>query len=362
MSVDTGIGTGLREAVHAAARRARVAARTLASLTTVEKNRALHAASDAVLTHTHQILAANAADLDAARAANFNAVVFQARPCCDAMYKSSLEPWSEFLTGESGKAPLGDFDPLAEWVAAAHERGMELHAWVNPFRARHFDEKKPAAASHISRTRPELVKEYDRFQWLDPGEAEAQEHTFRVIADLLARYDLDGLHIDDYFYPYPKGTDPFPDGPSWDKYRSGGGPLARDDWRRDNINRFVKRLYETTKATKRPVKVGISPFGIWKPGYPAGVDGMDSTVKIFADAKLWLREGWMDYCSPQLYWKIDAPKQPFEPLLAWWSGENVRHRALWPWAAWFFPVLKAPIPPPRPCFQAGHPDGGRASR
>lgn len=268
--------------------------------------------------------------LDAVKGANFNAVVFQARPCCDAMYKSSLEPWSEFLTGESGKAPEGDFDPLAEWVAGAHERGLELHAWLNPFRARHFDEKKPAAATHVTRARPELVKAYDRFQWLDPGEAEAQAHSLKVLADLVSRYDVDGVHIDDYFYPYPKGTEPFPDEPSWAKYQEGGGKLARDDWRRENINRFVKAMYDATKATKRHVKVGISPFGIWKPGFPAVVKGMDATEKLYADARLWLREGWMDYCSPQLYWRLDAPQQPFVPLLNWWEGENVKHRAMWP--------------------------------
>lgn len=271
--------------------------------------------------------------LDAVRAANFNAVIFQARPCCDAMYESEIEPWSEFLTGESGKAPgtgKHEFDPLKEWTDGAHARGLELHAWINPFRARHFDEKKPAAKTHISITKPGLVKAYDRYLWLDPGELESREHTMRVVRDILTRYDIDGIHIDDYFYPYPKGADPFPDDPSWKKYQDGGGKLARDDWRRDNINGFVKDLYETTKVTKRRVKVGISPFGIWKPDFPAGVKGMDSTVKLFADARLWLREGWMDYCSPQLYWTIDSPNQPFVPLLKWWEGENVKHRAMWP--------------------------------
>ncbi|XVJ58911.1 MAG: family 10 glycosylhydrolase [Tepidisphaera sp.] len=268
--------------------------------------------------------------LDAMKAANFNAVVFQVRPSCDAFYKSELEPWSEFLTGESGKAPAEEFDPLAEWIREAHARGMELHAWVNPFRARHFDAKKPDAATHVSRTKPELVKAYDRFLWLDPGEAEAQEHTFRVIADITSRYDIDGLHIDDYFYPYPKGSEPFPDGPSWTRYSDDGGRLSRDDWRRDNINRFVKRLYETTKATKKHVKVGISPFGIWRPEHPAGVKGMDAYEKLYADARLWLREGWLDYCSPQLYWRVEAPQQPFVPLLKWWEGENVKARSMWP--------------------------------
>lgn len=268
--------------------------------------------------------------LDSLRGANFNAVVLQVRPACDAIYPSTLEPWSEFLTGESGRPPADGSDPLAEWVRECRARGLELHAWFNPFRARHFDSKKPDAPTHISRTRPDLVKAYDRFLWLDPGEPEAQEHTFRVLADLLARYDLDGIHIDDYFYPYPKGSEPFPDDPAWTRYRDDGGKLTREDWRRDNINRFVKRLYDSTKATHRHVKVGISPFGIWRPEHPKGVKGMDAYDRLYADAKLWLREGWLDYASPQLYWRVEAPQQPFVPLLTWWEGENAKGRAMWP--------------------------------
>lgn len=260
----------------------------------------------------------------------FNAVVLQVRPACDAIYPSTLEPWSEFLTGASGRAPEPAWDPLAEWISACHERGMELHAWVNPFRARHFDSKQPDAATHISNVKPEWVKSYDRYLWLDPGEPGACDHAMAVITDLLTRYNVDGLHIDDYFYPYPKGTEPFPDASSFDKYTAGGGTLTRDDWRRDNINRFVKRLYESAHAARPGVKVGISPFGIWRPGHPADIKGFDAYAKLYADAKLWLNEGWMDYCSPQLYWKRDAKEQGFVSLLGWWRGQNVRNRALWP--------------------------------
>lgn len=276
--------------------------------------------------------------LDALKSARFNAVIFQARPACDALYKSSLEPWSEFLTGESGKPPAPingqEWDPLTDWITEAHARGMELHVWVNPFRARHFDSKRPDAATHISKTHPHLVKSYDRFLWLDPGEPEAEGHTFRVIADILTRYDVDGVHIDDYFYPYPKGNDPFPDDPSWERKllsaAPGQAPVSKGDWRRDNINRFVRRLYDTTHSIKPRAKVGVSPFGIYRPDMPPGVKGMDAYEKLFADARLWLREGWCDYWAPQLYWKVEAPQQPFVPLLNYWNSENLKGRAMWP--------------------------------
>ena len=268
--------------------------------------------------------------VESLRETGFNAVVLQVRPACDAIYPSTLEPWSEFVTGESGKAPVPAWDPLAEWIMACHSRGMELHAWVNPFRARHFDSKLPDAPNHISRTQPQWVKSYDRYLWLDPGEPGARDHAMAVFKDLLTRYDVDGLHIDDYFYPYPKGDEPFPDSASFDSYRASGGTLARDDWRRDNINRFVKLMYETAHQAKPGIKVGISPFGIWRPGNPADIKGFDAYAKLYADAKLWLNEGWMDYCSPQLYWKRDAKEQAFVSLLGWWRGQNVRDRALWP--------------------------------
>ncbi len=268
--------------------------------------------------------------VDAAAGLHLNALIVQVRPACDAIYPSELEPWSEFLTGQSGKAPGGGFDPLAEWIALSHEQGMEFHAWFNPFRARHFESKLPDAPSHISNTRPDLVRDYTNLKWLDPGEREAQEHSLRVMLDVVRRYDIDGVHIDDYFYPYPDGKSAFPDDASWDNYVSSGGSLARDDWRRYNINTFVRRMYDETKKIKPMVKVGISPFGIWRPGHPAGVDGMDATQKLFADARLWLNEGWLDYCVPQLYWKIDAPKQPYVKLLEWWTSENKKGRLVVP--------------------------------
>ncbi len=264
--------------------------------------------------------------LDAAARMNLNAVFFQVRPSCDALYRSRLEPWSEYLSGTQGKAPDGDagaYDPLAEWVAAAHGRGMELHAWFNPFRARHKEAKSALAASHVGRARPDLVRHFDGQLWLDPGSAEARAMSREVILDVVRRYDIDGVHFDDYFYPYPKKGEVFGDGALYDAYRGGGGAMSLADWRRDNINTFVRDVYERVHAEKPRVRVGISPFGIWKPDYPAGVKGLDAYEGLYADSLRWLAAGWVDYLAPQLYWKIDSP-QPYAALLDWWVACSMR--------------------------------------
>lgn len=268
--------------------------------------------------------------LDAAVNAGLNAIVLQVRPACDAIYRSELEPWSEFLTGESGVAPpaLGNDDPLQWWIDGARARGLELHAWFNPFRARHFDSKKPDAPNHISNARPELVRTYGQYKWLDPGEPAAQDHAMRVLLDVVTRYDLDGVHVDDYFYPYPERNQPFPDDLSFASHAQRG--QTREEWRRANIDRFVERMWREVKAVKPWVRVGISPFGIWRPGFPAGVQGFDAFQNLSADARKWLREGWCDYMSPQLYWKAEAPKQPFDRLLMWWLDQNDQQRHVWP--------------------------------
>jgi uncharacterized lipoprotein YddW (UPF0748 family) len=273
--------------------------------------------------------------LDRARSLNLNAVVLQVRPATDALYASSLEPWSEYLTGTMGQAPSPYYDPLAFAVAEAHRRGIELHAWFNPYRARQAGAKSPVAANHVSVTRPDLVRRYGALQWMDPGEPETQAHSLAVVLDVVRRYDVDGVHIDDYFYPY-KVADAagrkldFPDSASYARYVAGGGALGRDDWRRENVNQFVRRLYAQVRAAKPWVKVGVSPFGIARPGQPAGVCCFDQYAELYADARKWLREGWLDYWTPQLYWKIAAPQQSYPKLLAYWAGENVRGRHLWP--------------------------------
>jgi len=273
---------------------------------------------------------------DRAEALHMNLVVFQVRPHGDALYRSELEPWSEYLTGAQGRAPDVDWDPLEVAVAEAHRRGMELHAWFNPYRASHPIAKSPQAATHVSRTHPEVVRRYGRYLWMDPGEPLVQEHTVRVILDVVRRYDVDGVHIDDYFYPYPEKDSAganidFPDEPSWTRYRAGGGRLARDDWRRENVNALVRRLDREVHRAKPWVKFGISPFGIWRPGNPPQiVTSFDQYAMLYADARKWLREGWGDYHSPQLYWPIAQTGQSYPVLLDWWVRENVRGRHLWP--------------------------------
>lgn len=292
--------------------------------------------------------------LDKCQSLHLNAVVFQVRPCADAIYRSELEPWSEFLTGEQGKAPQSQYDPLEEWVRESHARGLELHTWFNPYRARHTAAKSKNAASHISNRNPEAVKSYGGYEWMDPAEPAASEQTIRVILDVVRRYDIDGVHMDDYFYPYPvtetsnglgdsndttkrKSTVevPFPDEPSWQAYLASdvdkGNKLSRDNWRRRNVDRLIEKIYAEIKKEKKHVKFGISPFGIGKPSKrPPGIVGFSQYDKLYADAELWLEQGWLDYFTPQLYWKIDQAPQAFGVLLDYWAKENKLKRHVWP--------------------------------
>ena len=273
--------------------------------------------------------------LDTLAALNANAVIFQVRPAADALYPSALEPWSEVLSGTQGVPPEPLWDPLAFATEKAHARGLELHAWFNPYRARPATSISPAAADHISRRRPDLVKAYGKQLWMDPGEEDVATHSLAVILDVVKRYDVDGIHLDDYFYPYPEkdaagNVVEFPDEPSFAAYVASGGALGREDWRRWNVNKFVKRLHDGVKALKKNVRVGISPFGIWRPGRPPQVKGFDAYEEISADARTWLQRGWVDYLAPQLYWPIDQREQSFPALLAWWAGQNTVGSFLWP--------------------------------
>jgi uncharacterized lipoprotein YddW (UPF0748 family) len=269
-----------------------------------------------------------------AAALGLNALIVQVRPACDALYASALEPASEYVSGTQGLAP--GYDPLARWVEAAHAHGLELHAWFNPFRARHPSAKSPLAASHIATREPAWVKAYGETLWLDPGEPGAVAHTLAVIDDVVRRYDIDGVHIDDYFYPYPvKGPDghelAFPDEAS---FARAGTALSRDDWRRDNVNRFVRALYERVHAAKPWVKVGISPFALprreRRQGAASAIEGFDPHARLYADAELWLEQGWLDYIAPQLYWPMAQRAQAFDVLLDHWAATNIHGRHLWP--------------------------------
>ena len=283
--------------------------------------------------------------LDRARAMNLNAIVLQVRPGADAVYASDIEPWSEYLSGAQGKAPQPWYDPLKFWVSQAHARGLELHAWFNPYRARHATAKSPVAHNHISKAVPQAVKAYGRFLWMDPAEEAASKQTLDVILDVVKRYDIDGVHIDDYFYPYPveqgsegaldgaggKGEVDFPDQPAWQRYVGGGGKLARADWRRQNVNQLIEALHKGIHAEKSWVRFGISPFGIGKPDRrPSGITGFSQYDKLYADAELWLENGWVDYFTPQLYWAVDQPAQAYGALLDYWLAQNRHGRHMWP--------------------------------
>lgn len=271
---------------------------------------------------------------DRAAALKLNAVIFQVRPACDALYESKIEPWSEYLTGVQGVAPKPFYDPLAFAITEAHKRGLELHAWFNPFRAHHAQSKAPICAGHIGKTRPELVRSYGKYLWLDPGDPAVRDYSVRVVMDVLKRYDVDGIHFDDYFYPYREKNSAgaeidFPDDATWKKSGAASG-LARDDWRRHNVDVFMEQVYHAIKAEKPAVKFGISPFGIWRPGNPPSIKGFDAYDEIYADSLKWLREGWCDYLAPQLYWGIAPPQTSFTTLLDWWNAQNTRHRHIWP--------------------------------
>lgn len=276
-----------------------------------------------------------------ARRLKMNALILQVRPSADALYPSAMEPWSEYLSGVQGVPPSPFYDPLDLWISEAHANGLELHAWFNPYRARHSAAKSSPAASHLINARPDLVKTYGDQRWIDPGEPAAAQRLLDVVRDVLRRYDVDGVHIDDYFYPYPvKATTngageaadvDFPDEPSWKRYVAAGGKLTRADWRRDSVNRLVRSMNSTVHAEKPWVKFGISPFGLPRvERRPVGISGFSQYDKLYADVELWWSQGWLDYLAPQLYWPIAQTAQSFPVLLDYWSRSNTKKRHLWP--------------------------------
>lgn len=270
--------------------------------------------------------------LERVRMLGLNAVILQIRPTADALYYSELEPWSYYLTGEDGKPPEPFYDPLAFAVNEAHRRGLDLHVWFNPYRAGHPTASDTLAGNNVINRFPDAVHDYGSQRWMDPGAPEIADHSFAVVMDVLERYDIDGIHMDDYFYPYAVrdedgNTVPFPDSVAYGQYGDG---LSLSDWRRRNVDQFIERVYAGIKERKPWVLFGLSPFGIWRPGHPEGVTGFDQYEGLYADARKWLRNGWVDYYTPQLYWSLDSEGQPYGPLLDWWVGENVTNRHIWP--------------------------------
>jgi uncharacterized lipoprotein YddW (UPF0748 family) len=251
--------------------------------------------------------------LDRLASLNMNVAIFQVRPHADALYESEHEPWSHWLTGTMGKSP--GYDPLAYWIKEAHARGIELHAWFNPFRAL-SNTSHIASKDHISNTKPHLIKTYGTMLWADPSHPETQTQALTAILDVVRRYDIDGVHLDDYFYPYPSGKLSFDDGKT---------PAQR----RAVVDYFIQQLYQSVKKEKSWVRVGISPFGIWRPGIPEGIEaGVDSFEHLAGDSRKWLKNEWVDYLAPQLYWRIEPQKQSYTTLLTWWREQG--SRPVWP--------------------------------
>ncbi|MBR3496909.1 MAG: family 10 glycosylhydrolase [Prevotella sp.] len=258
--------------------------------------------------------------LDELQKDGVNAIFFQVRPECDALYQSSIEPWSRFLTAQQGLAPRPYWDPLQWMIEQCHKRGMELHAWINPYRAK-TKTTNELAQNHVAVRHPERVFSYDGQFILNPALPENRELICHVCGDIMRRYDIDGLHYDDYFYPYPVAGQPIPD--QNDFARNPRGFKNIGDWRRDNVNLFVKQLHDTVRAVKPWVKVGVSPFGIYRnmrsSEIGSNTNGLQNYDDLYADILLWVDKGWVDYCVPQIYWEIGNKAADYETLIKWWN-------------------------------------------
>ena len=258
--------------------------------------------------------------LDELQKDGVNVIIFQVRPECDALYESSIEPWSRFLTGQQGKAPSPYWDPLQWMIEQCHARGMELHAWINPYRAR-TKTTTALASNHIKVRKPQNCFEYDGLTILNPGLPENRDYICEVARDIVTRYDVDGIHMDDYFYPYPAAGQVIPDDAQYRQYSN--GIKDRGDWRRYNVNLFIEQFYKTIHEAKPWVKVGISPFGIYrnKKSSPIGsnTNGLQNYDDLYADILLWVNNGWLDYCVPQVYWEIGNKAADYDTLIRWWN-------------------------------------------
>lgn len=262
--------------------------------------------------------------LDMHQRNGMNAMIVQVRPAADAFYPSPLEPWSEWLTGVQGQAPSPYWDPLQFMIDETHKRGMEFHAWLNPYRAVHNNGGSAIAANHVTRLHPEWFLNYGDKKYFDPGNKEAQKFVVSVVRDIVKRYDVDAIHMDDYFYPYRVAGREFPDDLS---YRRSGSSLKKDDWRRSNTDSIILALNQAIKQEKRYCRFGISPFSVWrnKEKDPDGSDsksGVTNYDDLYADILLWLKNGWIDYVTPQIYFEVGHDKVAYEKLLEWWSRHS----------------------------------------
>lgn len=253
-----------------------------------------------------------------------NAVIVQIRPSADAFYASPYEPWSQWLTGTQGKAPFPFYDPLQFMVTEAHKRGMEFHAWLNPYRANFNIRSASIAPDHVTRTHPEWFLTYGGKKYFNPADKQAQQFVINVVRDIVKRYDIDAIHMDDYFYPYRINGVEFPDAAS---YKKSGSRLSKDDWRRSNVDSIIRQLSIAIKQEKPYCKFGISPFGVWR-NKTSDPDGSNTKAwqtnydDLYADILLWLKKEWIDYVAPQLYWEIGHKLADYTELVDWWSRHS----------------------------------------
>jgi uncharacterized lipoprotein YddW (UPF0748 family) len=259
--------------------------------------------------------------LDMHQRIGMNAIIAQVRPCTDAFYPSPYEPWSEWLTGKQGLPPFPYYDPLEFMITETHKRGMEFHAWMNPYRAEFNIAKNALSSTHIVRLHPEWFLAYGDKRYFDPGNKEAQQYVVNVVKDVVSRYPIDAIHFDDYFYPYKIPGKEFPDYGSYNKYGNG---MTRDNWRRSNTDSIISMLSRAIKATNPKCQFGVSPFGVWRneekdPDGSKTNGAQTNYDDLYADILLWLKNNWIDYVAPQLYWEIGHRIAPYQVLIDWWS-------------------------------------------
>ena len=260
--------------------------------------------------------------LDGHKANGMNALVVQIRPATDAFYPSPYEPWSQWLTGKQGQPPVPYYDPLQFMIAETHKRGMEFHAWMNPYRADFNINTSSISATHITRLHPEWFLTYGDKKYFDPGNKMVQQHVTHVVQDVVSRYNVDAIHFDDYFYPYRIAGQEFPDEKSYSQYANG---LSKDDWRRSNVDSIIVMLHRVIKKENAACQFGISPFGVWRNIDKDPVNGSNTRAgqtnydDLYADILLWLKKDWIDYVAPQIYWEFEQKNAPYQIILDWWS-------------------------------------------
>ena len=259
--------------------------------------------------------------IDYHKSVGLNAIIVQIRPSADAFYPSPYEPWSEWLTGQQGMAPYPFYDPLQFMIEEAHERGMQFHAWMNPYRAVFNNARSSLTPFHITKVHPDWFVNYGDLKYFDPGNEKVMDYVTAIVRDVVRRYKVDGIHFDDYFYPYRIAGIEFPDAIS---YKNSGTTLKKDDWRRSNTDTIISRLYKAIKEEDKYCQFGISPFGVWR-NIANDADGSMTNAgqtnydDLYADVLLWMRKGWIDYVTPQLYWEFGHKAAAFEELVDWWA-------------------------------------------